>query len=162
MNIIDICPVGALTSRDFRFKSRLWFMKFTDTICTSCARGCNVTLGSRDEKILRMIPRHNADVNDHWMCDHGRLHYAFANDPDRLAVSLVGGKPAPHAAAIDKAAGLLRGAGSVLCVASPFMTTEELFALKGICDALGLEERVFQKPVGEGDELPTAIKIYEK
>ena len=153
MNIIDICPVGALTSRDFRFKSRLWFMKFTDTICTSCARGCNVTLGSRDEKVLRMVPRRNPEVNDHWMCDHGRLHYAFANDPDRLAVSLVGGKPAPHAAAIDKAAGLLRGAGSVLCVASPFMTTEELFALKGVCDALGLEERVFQKPVGEGDEL---------
>jgi len=155
MNIIDICPVGALTSRDFRFKSRLWFMRFTDTVCTSCARGCNVTVGTRDEKILRMVPRDNPDVNDSWMCDHGRLHYEFANDESRMSMSSVGGNPAPHQVAAQKAADLLRKAAgeNVLCVASPFMTTEELFALKGVCDALGVKDRYFLKPMGEADDM---------
>jgi NADH-quinone oxidoreductase subunit G len=84
MNIIDICPVGALTSRDFRFKSRLWFMDFVPSICTGCARGCNVTLGGRQGRFLRMEPRENQDVNRWWMCDRGRLDYAFVNAPTRL------------------------------------------------------------------------------
>jgi len=155
MNIIDLCPVGALTSRDFRFKSRVWFMRFTDTICTSCARGCNVTLGSRNERVLRMVPRPNPEVNDHWMCDHGRLHYAFVNDESRLAAPKVDGKAVPYAVAVAKAAALLQAAKAkgVLAVASPFMTNEELFALAGVCDALGVEDRFFLKPVGTGDAL---------
>jgi NADH-quinone oxidoreductase subunit G len=84
MNVVDICPVGALTSRDFRFKSRLWFMDFTPSICTSCARGCNVIIGSRQGRFLRMTPRENPDVNRWWMCDPGRLEYAFVNSPTRL------------------------------------------------------------------------------
>jgi len=153
MNIIDLCPVGALTSRDFRFKSRLWFMKFSDTICTSCARGCNVTVGSRDERILRMVPRFNPDVNDHWMCDTGRLHYAFVNDDERLAAPLLSGKPAPYPVAIAQAAEALQGADSVTVVASPFMTNEELHALKKLCDTLGVEKRLLLVPTAEGDDL---------
>jgi len=155
MNIIDICPVGALTSRDFRFKSRLWFMRFTDTICTSCARGCNVTVGTRDDRVLRMVPRLNPAVNDHWMCDWGRLHYAFVNDGERIAAPQVGGAGAPYAAALQRAAAILEGAPAdgVLAVASPFMTNEELHALKGLLDRLGVGARWFLKPTGEGDEL---------
>jgi len=157
MNIIDICPVGALTSRDFRFKSRLWFMRFTETICTSCARGCNVIVGTRDERVLRMVPRENAEVNDHWMCDAGRLHYAFVNDEQRLASPRVAGQGRPYAVALREARTILeeaRGAG-IVAAASPFMTNEELFALKGILDLLdvGVDSRVFVKPVGEGDDL---------
>jgi NADH-quinone oxidoreductase subunit G len=155
MNIIDICPVGALTSRDFRFKSRVWFMQFASTVCTSCARGCNVVAGSRGDRLLRMVPRFNADVNDHWMCDHGRLHYEFVNDEERLAAPRIAGEGAPYPVAIQRAAAILgeaRGAG-ILAVASPFMTNEELFALKGVCDALGIEDRWFYRPMGEGDEL---------
>jgi NADH-quinone oxidoreductase subunit G len=84
MNVIDICPVGALTSRDFRFQSRLWFMDFTPSICTSCARGCNVIVGARSGRFLRMAPRENPDVNRWWMCDPGRLDYRFVNSPTRL------------------------------------------------------------------------------
>ncbi len=154
MNIIDICPVGALTSRDFRFKSRLWFMQFADTICTSCARGCNTTVGVRDERVLRMVPRHNADVNGDWMCDHGRLHFAIANDDERLSVPRVDGRGVPYAVAAQRAADLLREAGdSAAAVASPFMTNEELHVLKLICDATGIEKRLFLNPVGPGDEL---------
>jgi len=155
MNIIDLCPVGALTSRDFRFKSRVWFMHFADTVCTSCARGCNVVVGSRGDRVLRMVPRFNPDVNDHWMCDPGRLHYAFANDPARLAAPRVGGQGAPYQVALQRAKAILEGAREegILAVASPFMTNEELFALKGLLDRLGVEDRYFLKPMGEGDQL---------
>ncbi len=155
MNVIDLCPVGALTSRDFRFKSRVWFMKFTETICTSCARGCNVVAGARDDRLLRMVPRPNPQVNDHWMCDHGRLHYGFVNDEERLTSPRIGGKGAPYPPAIARAAELLKAAkgDGILVVASPFMTNEELLALKGICDALGATDRWFLKPMGQGDDI---------
>jgi NADH-quinone oxidoreductase subunit G len=114
-----------------------------------------VVLGSRDDRVLRMVPRYNPDVNDHWMCDAGRLHSAFVNDPERLAAPQVGGKGAPYPVAIQRAADLLdgaRGAG-ILAVASPFMTNEELFALAGLLDALGVEDRWFLRPTGEADDL---------
>lgn len=73
MNVIDICPVGALTSIDFRFKARVWEMSFTDSVCPGCARGCNVKIGVMDNEVLRTEPRTNMHVNTYWMCDHGRL-----------------------------------------------------------------------------------------
>lgn len=88
MNVIDICPVGALTSRDFRFKSRVWDMSFNESICPSCARGCNVKLGVRSNEILRIEPRANPYVNRFWMCDYGRLNYKFVNE-NRITEPLV-------------------------------------------------------------------------
>ena len=73
MNVIDICPVGALTSRDFRFKARVWDMSFTDSVCHGCSRGCSIRVGVRNNEILRLEPRNNPNVNGYWMCDHGRL-----------------------------------------------------------------------------------------
>jgi NADH-quinone oxidoreductase subunit G len=73
MNVIDICPVGALTSRDFRFKARVWEMSATETVCPGCARGCNMNTWVRNNEILRQTPRYNAEVNQYWMCDWGRL-----------------------------------------------------------------------------------------
>ncbi len=74
MNVVDICPVGALTSRDFRFKSRVWEMSSTESICIGCARGCNTYAWVRNNEILRLTPRKNDEVNSSWMCDHGRLN----------------------------------------------------------------------------------------
>ena len=74
MNTIDICPVGALTSRDFRFKARVWDMSSTNSICNGCSRGCNTEIWVRNNEILRLTPRHNEEVNSYWMCDHGRLN----------------------------------------------------------------------------------------
>jgi NADH-quinone oxidoreductase subunit G len=91
MNIIDLCPVGALTSRDFRFKSRLWFMDFAESVCTGCARGCNVMTGGRNGTFLRMEPRENQAVNKWWMCDAGRTDYQFVNSDSRLEAPLVRG-----------------------------------------------------------------------
>lgn len=74
MNVIEICPVGALTSRHFRFRSRVWDMSFTDSICPGCAHGCNTIIGARNNEILRIEPRENLSVNDYWLCDWGRLN----------------------------------------------------------------------------------------
>lgn len=74
MNVIDICPVGALTSREFRFKARVWEMSSTESICIGCARGCNISMWVRNNEILRLTPRKNEDVNSYWMCDDGRLN----------------------------------------------------------------------------------------
>lgn len=81
MNVIDICPVGALTSIDFRFKARVWEMSFTDSVCPGCARGCNIKIGVMNNEVLRAEPRTNMHVNTFWMCDSGRLAIpAMVND----------------------------------------------------------------------------------
>lgn len=85
MNVIDLCPVGALTSRDFRFKARVWDMSSTDTVCVGCSRGCNVKMWVRNNEILRLTPRFNPSVNQYWMCDHGRLNtFSQVNAADRI------------------------------------------------------------------------------
>ena len=84
LNTVDICPVGALTSKDFRFQMRVWFLKETKSLCTSCATGCNIVIGSREEKIYRYEPRENDAVNASWMCDYGRLNYKWIGREDRL------------------------------------------------------------------------------
>ncbi len=89
MNVIDICPVGALTSPDFRFKSRVWDMSFNDSICTGCARGCNTKIGVRNNEILRIEPKANPYVNKFWMCDHGRLSYYNSINENRITNPLI-------------------------------------------------------------------------
>jgi NADH-quinone oxidoreductase subunit G len=84
LNTVDICPVGALTSKDFRFKMRVWFLKETKSICTGCATGCNVVIGSREDVVYRLTPRENNDVNSLWMCDQGRLDFHYLHDENRL------------------------------------------------------------------------------
>lgn len=85
MNVIDICPVGALTSRDFRFKARVWDMSFTDSVCTACSRNCSIRAGVRNNEIMRLEPRTNMNVNEYWMCDYGRLNaYPEVNAPERV------------------------------------------------------------------------------
>lgn len=85
MNVIDLCPVGALTSRDFRFKARVWDMSSTDTICVGCSRGCNIKMWVLNNEILRLTPRYNSHVNGYWMCDNGRLNtFKFVNAANRI------------------------------------------------------------------------------
>ena len=85
MNTIDICPVGALTSRDFRFKARVWDMSSNKTICQGCSAGCNIEMWVRNNEIMRLTPRQNDDVNSYWMCDHGRLEtFKSVNADNRI------------------------------------------------------------------------------
>ena len=73
MNVADICPVGALTTKDFRFKIRVWFLEDVPGVCTGCANGCNIYLGVANNKVYRYVPRRNDAVNDTWICDEGRM-----------------------------------------------------------------------------------------
>jgi NADH-quinone oxidoreductase subunit G len=90
MNVIDLCPVGALTSRDFRFKARVWDMSSTDTVCVGCSRGCNMKMWVRNNEILRLTPRFNSSVNNYWMCDYGRLNtFKDVNAATRIKAPLI-------------------------------------------------------------------------
>lgn len=79
VNVVDLCPVGALTSKDFRFKQRVWYLKDGETICTGCSTGCNVKMYFNNEGVFRVKPRYNKEVNGYWMCDEGRDVYKFLN-----------------------------------------------------------------------------------
>ncbi len=84
LNTVDICPVGALTSKDFRFKQRVWYLKESQTVCNGCSTGCNVKVFYNKEGLFRVKPVFNAEVNGHWMCDEGRDTYKFVNKEMRL------------------------------------------------------------------------------
>jgi NADH-quinone oxidoreductase subunit G len=158
LNTVDICPVGALTSKDFRFKMRVWFLKETKSLCTSCATGCNVIVGSREEAVYRYEPRENDAVNSTWMCDYGRLNYKWINRPDRLAQvekrAAGEAQKLPWAEALRQISETLHSAppGSVAIVASARQTTEELYLLSKLAKkANALTDSVPR--IGEGDKL---------
>jgi len=143
LNTVDICPVGALTSKDFRFKMRVWFLKETKSICTSCGRGCNVTIGSRQNDVYRLTPRGNEDVNSQWMCDYGRLNIHDLGNENRIRqVSIGGHEEHSHWTAIlpHMAAKLTSyDPKEVAVIASAQMTNEEAFLMKSWLDEWGVE-----------------------
>ena len=154
LNTVDICPVGALTSKDFRFQMRVWFLKETKSVCTSCATGCNIIIGSREEKIHRYTPRENDAVNGPWMCDAGRLNYKWIGREDRLKDVLIRGQKATWTQALNEIAEKLRTAqhGSVAIIGSARQTNEELWLLKKLADKFGaLTDSIGR--FGEGDKL---------
>jgi NADH-quinone oxidoreductase subunit G len=155
LNTVDICPVGALTSKDFRFQMRVWFLKETKSLCTSCGTGCNITIGSREGKVYRYEPRENDAVNGPWMCDAGRLNYKWIGREERLKEvrsqkSEVRNWPAVIKELSEKLAKAL--AGSVAIVASARQTTEELYLLKKLATKLSAITDSVPR-TGEGDKL---------
>jgi NADH-quinone oxidoreductase subunit G len=154
LNTVDICPVGALTSKDFRFKMRVWFLKETKNVCTSCATGCNIIIGSREEKIQRFTPRENDAVNGPWMCDSGRLNYKWIGRGDRLKDVLVRGQKMTWTAALNEISVKLKKApaGSVAMVASARQTNEELWLISKLKAKLGAVSESIAR-AGEGDKL---------
>ncbi|MGE0827146.1 MAG: molybdopterin-dependent oxidoreductase [Candidatus Binatia bacterium] len=84
VNVVDICPVGALTHKDFRFKARVWYLEKTESVCTKCANGCNIDIYHRRGQMFRFRPRSNPDVNQYWMCDEGRLWYKELQKESRV------------------------------------------------------------------------------
>ena len=138
LNIVDICPVGALTSRDFRFKQRVWFMDFADTVCPGCSKGCNITAGAYQGKLLRFVPRRNPDINKSWMCDDGRMSYENYNISERTRGALIAGEEASFEDAFAKIAELVGGGDGVAVLASTSNTCEELHALKAWAGKAGI------------------------
>jgi NADH-quinone oxidoreductase subunit G len=151
LNTVDICPVGALTSTDFRFKMRVWFLKQTNSIDTESSVGANTVVWSREGQIYRITPRRNDEVNDTWMADSGRVLYKQVRDDSRLAAIQINGQPAELDAAISAAAELLKF-GNVAVVGSARSSVEEQFLTKKIADALKVSAQIVAR-VGEGDKL---------
>ena len=157
LNTVDICPVGALTSNDFRFQQRVWFLKETNSICTKCGRGCNMEISSRENQIFRQTPRENNDVNSTWMCDQGRLDFHFVNSEFRLTQPLIKEgathKPASWKQAIAKIAEALTSAqpNEIAIIASGCMTNEELYLVKCLTRALKIEQVDVVPRSGGGD-----------
>ncbi len=144
LNTVDVCPVGALTAKDFRFAMRAWELESTPSICPGCATGCNVDVQSSRDQIYRIVPRENQAVNKHWMCDDGRFTYKRIH-AGRLAVPVSGGSSVEWDRGLDDAARLLRGVldrdpSRVGVVFSAQSTNEDLYALSRLAfDNLGLK-----------------------
>jgi len=171
-NVVDICPVGALTDRDFRFKCRVWYLGSTRSVCPGCSRGCNIEIHDNRERahrphiadgarVMRLKPRYNPDVNQWWMCDEGRYGYKSI-DQGRLLQAR--GADDGRAQTWDEAMKQLAGAMARLreakqlerlgVILSSRLTNEDLFAAKKLFKELGVSHVVFQRPKpGAGDEL---------
>ncbi len=139
LNTVDICPVGALTSRDFRFKMRVWFLQPVKSICTESSVGTNTEVWHREGRIYRITPRRNDAVNDTWMTDSGRALYKQVEAEDRLTVARAGGSDTSVGEAVGAAAALLSGARGVAVVGSSHSSVEEQFLLGRIAAACSAE-----------------------
>jgi NADH-quinone oxidoreductase subunit G len=148
-NTTDICPVGALTTADFRFGARPWELNAAASICPHCPVGCNLTLNTRREAasggqtvIKRVMPRQNEQVNEIWICDKGRFGHHFVNSPDRLTTPLVrqGSElvPATWDEALNVAAAKLKAAGSnVAGLIGDRLSNEDLYTFRQVVTGLG-------------------------
>ncbi|MDQ8202648.1 2Fe-2S iron-sulfur cluster-binding protein [Pelagicoccus sp. SDUM812003] len=150
LNTVDICPVGALTSTDFRFKMRVWFLKETKSIDLETSVGCNTVVSSREGKIYRITPRQNDEVNDTWMPDSGRELYKQVEAEDRLTGCVADSVAIEPSRAIAAAADALKGEG-IAIVGSGRCTVEEQFALKAIADQVGAKDVYLVARYGEDD-----------
>ena len=149
-NVIDLCPVGALLSKDFLNKARAWELDRTASICPNCTQGCNVMMETRENQVVRMRPRPNEYVNAFFMCDWGRLNYRWMNGKNRVERPMVrqgaGLVATSWERAITAAAGVLNGKRAFVA-ASPMLSNEALFLLGQL-----MQSGAFR--VVEGDEAP--------
>ena len=134
-NIIDLCPVGALTSRVWRFQSRPWDMRHTPSVCSKCAVGCNVNLWERRGELMRVTSRENDEIDDGWICDRGRFDYTDVNDPARLLAPTIGGAETSWEKAVAATAAGIGGKGAKLGLSLPAdITNEEAFLFRRLLD----------------------------
>ncbi|HXD24017.1 MAG TPA: 2Fe-2S iron-sulfur cluster-binding protein, partial [Gemmatimonadaceae bacterium] len=151
-NVVDLCPVGALLSKDFLNKARAWELDRTASVCTGCSQGCNVTIELREQQVVRIRPRGNADVNKFFMCDHGRLNYKWMNRPDRLETPMASGKSVDWEVAIAAAAAALKGRRAFV-VANASLSNEAMYLLKRLAAKTG-GAVYYNIPKGEEAPLP--------
>jgi NADH-quinone oxidoreductase subunit G len=157
-NVVDLCPVGSLLSKDFLHKARAWELDKTASICPGCTQGCNISLDLRDEAVVRIRPRPNLEVNRHFICDYGRLNYRWMNRGDRVEAPLV--RDAGRHLATDWDTALARldqvirgGSGTAVILASGRASTESLGLVRRLLDRFEVTAAV-QVPLGE--EVPLA------
>jgi NADH-quinone oxidoreductase subunit G len=171
-NIVDICPVGALVSKDFLYKARAWDLDHTPSVCPSCSQGCNIDLHSRDNLIQRLKPRENQAVNGFWMCDYGRENYEWLNHPDRAEVPLVRGNSGQYRAtdwgkaleSLTERAGALENP-AITVVANSHASNEDLAQLRAWAEAIGTPRLVYRSRRTDSEEplpgFPTLVRRTE-
>lgn len=135
LNTVDICPVGALTSTDFRFKMRVWFLKEAPSICTESSAGCNILVSSREGEIHRITPKRNDEINDSWMTDSGRVLYKQVRSDDRLLKPQIRQEETTLEEAISSAVQTLKGK-KLAVVGSCNSTLEEFYLLNRLTKAV--------------------------
>ncbi len=164
-NVVDLCPVGALTLKEFRFKERVWLLDQAESVCPSCSKGCNVLLGASGDKILRIKPRANPAVNGYWICDYGRFNFHWVNEPGRLRSPLVKSNgrflPVSWKEALDVVAENLRrvaeqeGPDSLVGLGTSRLTCEDAFVFVRLFqDVLMAGPVRFPPPAGRVSDLP--------
>ncbi len=170
-NTTDLCPVGALTTADFRFGARPWELTNTPSICAHCPVGCNITLGTRPDRaaagkriIKRVMPRQNEQVNEIWICDKGRFGHHFAHAADRLTAPLLRQNGALETVgwnfALDAAANALRDAGDQIgALAGPMLSNEDLWALRNLLAGCGASAPGVWPAEMAGGDLPAEFGL---
>jgi NADH-quinone oxidoreductase subunit G len=178
-NVVDLCPVGALISKDFLYQARVWYTRKTESLCVACSRGCNIEIQSLSNEIKRMVPRHNPHVNSYWMCDHGRYDFKYVLGEKRSLLHRLGprapagsGEPGPAGGGEKEAGTILaeklrtftrgRGPGALGFLASAFMTLEELYLLRKLMEALGVPSSniaALERTPGKEEVFPGGFKI---
>ena len=142
----DVCPVGALTTREFRFRSRVWYLRKTPSVCPGCNVGCNLSIENRDSVVYRFLPRLNPEVNDYWLCDYGRFLSESLNTRDIEKATVREGEDVqdvPVPAAIDRIADAVGKASpsAVFLLGSAHLSNEENFLLRKLADHVGCGNR---------------------
>ena len=171
-NVVDICPVGALTDKDFRFKCRVWYLEHTKSVCPGCSMGCNINIDwdksrphmQKNGRVMRLKPRHNPDVNDFWICDEGRYNYHFI-DENRITSpqyinDLIGWDKAVDLVAQNLAS--LKSSGCqdrAAVIASAQLTNEDLYVThKLFKDTLNITNIAFKMPIQDSTSDDFLIK----
>ena len=168
-NVVDLCPVGALGSKDFLYKQRVWYLKAHDGVCSRCSTGCSIHVDANKDIVYRLRPRHNPEAQGYFMCDEGRYGYNFTNSAARIRrpVLRLEGEPRPalwatvtprlKQALVDA---VQKNARGVVAVLSPFLTVEEAFLHATFFKGLSSEVRLILGPVpvvGEDDRYPKDV-----
>ena len=142
LNVVDICPVGALTDREFRFKSRVWDLWSTRSVCQGCATGCDMEIHHKGGEVFRLVPPKQWDMNENWMCDYGRRSHKELSAAERLSTSLVKGKPtSDRDVAVSMLADGLRAQlakpAGIAFVLGADLTNEDLYTASTLGKAIG-------------------------
>jgi NADH-quinone oxidoreductase subunit G len=176
-NVVDICPVGALTDRDFRFQARVWYLDRAKSVCPGCARGCNIEVHvnqrrahhAQGRRVVRLKPRFNADVNRWWICDEGRYGFDDVDAPTRLEAPAQRTDAGPQAVSWDEMAGLVAaavrtaGAEATGVLLSPRMTNEDLWLARRLfVDTLGVRHVDFRVPPREPGSADDLLRVADK
>ena len=153
--VTDICPVGALTNKNFRFKERVWNLQKTDSICAGCSRGCNISIQTKDNSIFRVMPRENEKVNKTWMCDFGR-DYHMSKIKNRLFGAKINHQTATYKNFVESITRLIKdNAGKMAFILSGYATNEELKLARQLIEETGIkavfvkEDRIWNKSSDE-------------